>query len=274
MTTATLTKQLTSADPAPTTEARPRRTSARRFVSYTISSLKRALTDWAFLAFVIVMPVALYTFFSAIYGDQVVQGGVTVAAVMMITMAAYGGLGAAMNSGAQIQAERTSGWMRQLMVTPLTAVQFFAAKVVVAVMVVIPALAMVFLAGAWRGVRLPAATWLASGGTLLAALLPMTLLGLVLGLWFKPQAASAATTLTMMAMSMIGGLWFPLDMLPSALQTVGKLLPSYWAGQLGTWAILGGGFPWQGVLVIASWTVSLVVLGVLGYRRAVSSSRR
>lgn len=63
-------------------------------------------------------------------------------------------------------------------------------------------------------------------------------------------------------------------MMPPAMQTIGKLLPSYWAGQIGTWPLLGGAVPTQGVLVIGAWTVSLILLGALGYRRAVRSSRR
>ena len=78
----------------------------------------------------------------------------------------------------------------------------------------------------------------------------------------------------MLALSMLGGLWFPLEMMPEAMQTVGKLLPSYWAGRIGTWPLVGGDFPTQGVLVIGTWAVVLVGLGALGYGRAVRTSRR
>jgi ABC-2 type transport system permease protein len=102
----------------------------------------------------------------------------------------------------------------------------------------------------------------------------MVLLGLSIGLVFKPQTASAVTTLTMLALSMVGGLWVPLDMMPGAMQTIGKLLPSYWAGQIGGWPLMGGAFPWRGVQVIAVWSVLLLGLGALSYRRAVRTSRR
>ena len=247
---------------------------ARRLLSYARSSVRRTLTDWSFLAFVIALPTTMYLFFAGIYGDQIAQGGVTVAAVMMVTMAAYGGLGAAMSAGAEIQSERSTGWFRQLMITPLTPLEFFVAKVIAAVFAVAPAIVAVFLRGVARGVRMPVGTWAATFGVLLAALLPMVLLGVVLGLWFKPQTAGAATTLVMLALSMIGGLWFPLDMMPEFLQRIGRLLPSYWAGQLGQWPVMGGAFPWQGVATIGVWCAALVGLGILGYRRAVRTSRR
>lgn len=262
----------TATTATPSTTAAIRRT--HPFVHYLLGSLGIMLREWSFLAFVVAMPTTMYLFFSSLYGDHTAAGGASVAAVMMGTMATYGGLGAAMSAGNQIQNERSTGWFRQLMLTGLSPTQFVAAKVLVAVGVVVPAIGIVFIAGALRGVQLAPAEWAASFGLLLIALLPMVLLGLTLGLWFKPAAASAATTLVMLSLSMLGGLWVPLDLMPDALQTLGRALPSYWAAQIGTWPITGGDFPWPGVAVIAAWTVALVVLGALGYRRAVRTSKR
>lgn len=254
--------------------SRTTRSGAHRFVHYVRASIAALVREWSFLTFIIALPTVMYLFFSGIYGEQMSGAGVQVKAIMMVTMAAYGGLGAALNAGATIQAERSSGWFRQLMLTPLTPTQFFASKVITAVAVVIPALIAVFIAGIVMGVRLSPTSWLAIGALLVASLLPMVVLGLVIGLWFKQQTASAVTTLVMLALSMIGGLWFPLDMMPPFMQTIGKLLPSYWAGQIGMYPLTDGAFPWRGVAVIAIWTLSLVALGALGYRRAVRTSRR
>lgn len=257
--------------PAEPVEARA---ATSRFLGYLGRSLAIQLRDWSFLAFIIAMPSTIYLFFATIYGDQTAEGGASAAAVMMIAMATYGGLGAAMSAGNQITNERSTGWFRQLMLTALTPAQFIGAKVLVAVGIILPAIAVVFAAGATRGVRMPAQTWLGSGGLMLAALLPMVLLGLVIGLWLKPAAAAAATTLTMLALAMLGGLWFPLEMMPEAMQVVGRALPSYWAGRIASWPLMGGDFPLAGVGVIVAWTAALVGLGALGYRRAVRTSRR
>lgn len=249
--------------------------SVARFGRYYAFSLGTIVRDWSFLVFIIAMPVTMYLFFTSIYGgDADDPAGAVIAAVMMVTMATYGGLGAAMNAGASIQSERSSGWFRTLMLTPLNPAEFVAAKVLTAVTVVMPALLTVFAAGVVRGVRLDPPVWAATFGLLLAALLPMVLLGLSIGLLFKPQTASAVTTLTMLALSMIGGLWVPLEMMPGAMQAVGRLTPSYWAGQIGSWPLMGGAFPWRGVQVIAVWSILLLILGALSYRRAVRTSRR
>ena len=249
--------------------------SGARLARYYCFSLGTIVRDWSFLVFIIAMPVTMYLFFTSIYdggGDD--AASLAIAATMMVTMATYGGLGAAMNAGASIQSERSSGWFRTLMLTPLSPAEFVAAKVLTAVTVVMPALLTVFVAGMVRGVRLGFSVWAETFVLLLAALLPMVLLGLSIGLVFKPQSASAVTTLTMLALSMIGGLWVPLEVMPAAMQAVGRLTPSYWAGQIGIWPLIGGGFPWHGVLVIGVWSILLLILGALSYRRAVRTSRR
>lgn len=247
--------------------------SARRFVHYLAASIVTVVTDWAFIGFIIAMPVAVYLFFSGIYGDQQ-EGGVSAAAVMMVAMAAFGGLGAAMNAGASIQAERSSGWFRQLMLTPLTPTQFVTAKIIASVVVLIPAVGAVFIAGAARGVRLTPSQWAGSFGLLMLALLPMVILGLVFGLWFRPQVATAVTTLSLMGLAMLGGLWFPLELMPPVMQRIGEWLPSHWAATIGQWPMTGGQFPWRGVLVIALWMAVLLVVAALGYGRSVHTSRR
>ena len=269
----TLTTDIARTSGTPTHDTRPSG-SARRFLHYAVQSILIQLRDWAFLGFVIVMPTTIYLFFASMYGDEGSGSGIDVAALMMVTMATYGGLGAAMNAGSQIQSERSSGWFRQLMLTSLSPAQFVLAKILTAIAVLIPAIGTVFLAGAGRGVRLDAGTWAASLGLIVTALLPMIVFGLVIALWFKPQTATAVTTLTMLALAMLGGLWVPLQLMPEAMQTIGKLLPSYWASQIGAWPLIGGDFPWQGVVVLVVWLVVLVGVGALGYRRAIRTSRR
>ncbi|MBP8921467.1 MAG: hypothetical protein KBG85_17320, partial [Micropruina sp.] len=148
----------------PASDALPTRSTGgtRRFLHYTGQSILTQVRDWAFLGFIIVMPTTIYLFFSGMFGDQATDSAINVAALMMVMMATYGGLGAAMNAGAQFQSERSSGWFRQLMLTALTPAQFVVAKVITAVVVVIPAIGTVFVAGAIRGVRLDPGTWAAS----------------------------------------------------------------------------------------------------------------
>ena len=59
------------------------------------------------------------------------------------------------------------------------------------------------------------------------------------------------------------------------MQAIARALPSYWLAELGRYPLLpGAAFPVTGVLVLLVWSAVLTVLGVLGYRRAVASSKR
>ena len=74
---------------------------------------------------------------------------------------------------------------------------------------------------------------------------------------------------------MLGGLWFPVQIMPSVMQTIAHTLPSYWLAELGRWPFLPGtAFPWAGVAVLLVWSIVLTGLGALGYRRATADSKR
>ena len=96
----------------------------------------------------------------------------------------------------------------------------------------------------------------------------MTLLGIVIGLWVKAEVVQGLTTLALLVLSMLGGLWFPVELMPSAMQSVAHALPSYWLAELGRYPFLpGGDFPGPGV-----WVLLGLVAGADSARRAGLSS--
>jgi ABC-2 type transport system permease protein len=243
---------------------------------YTVRSAILTANNFGFVIFSIAMPVLLYVIFDMLYGSADAGNGVNFAAMIMVSMAAYGSLGAAMSGGAQLAVERRSGWFRQLSITSLPPRVFLWAKAAVIMLIVLPALVLVYAAGAVvGGVRAPVVEWLASLGLMWLALIPMTLLGVVIGLWVKAETVQGLTTLTLLALSLLGGLWFPVELMPGAMQSVAHALPSYWLAELGRYPFLHGtSFHWTGVAVLLAWVVGLTVLGGLGYRRAAASSKR
>ena len=77
------------------------------------------------------MPVILYVVFSQMFGAADDGSGINWSAMIMVSMAAYGSLGAAMSGGAQLAVERRSGWFRQLSITALPPRSFLWAKAAV-----------------------------------------------------------------------------------------------------------------------------------------------
>ncbi len=241
---------------------------------YTVRTSLLTAKNFGFVIFSVVMPLILYVVFSRMYGGAADAGDHS--AMIMVSMAAYGSLGAAMSGGAQLAVERRSGWFRQLSITALAPRSFLWAKAVVIMALVLPALILVFAAGrVLGGVRATPFAWLASLGLMWIGLLPLAVLGIVIGVWVKAEVVQGATTLLLLLLAMLGGLWFPVQIMPPVMQTLATALPSYWVAELGRYPFLpGAAFPWTGVVVLLAWCAVLTVLGALGYRRAAADSKR
>jgi ABC-2 type transport system permease protein len=243
---------------------------------YTAHSALLTAKNVSFLLFSVTLPVILYVVFSQMFATGNDGGGTDWAAMIMISMAAYGSLGAAMSGGAQLAVERRSGWFRQLALTVLPPQAFLWSKAAVIMLVVLPALLLVFAAGfAIGGVRAPLLVWLSSLGLLWLGLIPLTIFGIVIGLWVRAEAVQGLTTLLLLLLAMLGGLWFPVEVMPQLMQGIARTLPSYWLAELGRYPFLpDAAFPWPGVVVLLAWAVGLTFLGALGYRRAAANSKR
>ncbi|GAB3754308.1 ABC transporter permease [Microlunatus parietis] len=249
----------------------------RPVLHYTWHSTYLTAKNVGYVIFTFTLPLVMYVLFSQLFGSAPSEAGVDYSALIMVSMGSYGALGAAMSGGAYLAVERKSGWFRQLGLTALPPQSFLWARAAVTMILVLPSVLVVDLAGFLiGGVRAPLGVWLASIGLVWIALIPMIVLGLVIGLWVKTEAVGGLTTLLLMALALLGGLWLPLELMPSTLQLIGRALPSYWIGELGRFPFLPAGtaFPWVGIAVLAGWAGLLTLLGALGYRRAIASSRR
>ena len=239
-------------------------------LSYTAMSARSTFRNTSFIMFTLALPLVMYLLFNNLYGgDQTVQNGITTSAYLMVSMAAYGGLGATINAGARVAIERQTGWNRQLRLSALSPRAYLVSKSVVSLVVALPAIVLVFLAGALVGhVRMPALIWLGAGVGIWLAMIPFAVAGLVIGSVARVEAVQPITTLIYIAMSVLGGLWFPIDQLSPFLRDVAKGLPSYWVGQTGRSVLGREPLPGNGVLVLVAWTVGLGLIGALAYRRS------
>ena len=243
---------------------------------YAVWSTWLTCKNFAFVIFAVGMPLVLYLVFSSTFASGSSEDARLASAVIMVSMAAYGALGAAMSGGSQLALERRSGWFRQLSVTGLAPRSFLLAKAAAIMALVLPSLLLVFAAGfAVGGVRVSLGHWLASLGLMWLGLIPLAIFGIVIGLWVKAEAVGGVTTLVMLLLAMLGGLWLPVDLMPRFAQLLAQAMPSYWLAELGRWPMLPDeAFPWFGVLVLLAWSIGLTVLGALGFRRAAASSKR
>lgn len=237
-------------------------------LNYTLISARTTFRNTRFILFTVALPVVMYLLFNNLYGDQV-EGGMNVGAYLMVSMAAYGGIGATINAGARIALERQTGWNRQLRLSALSARGYLFGKAAVSMLVAVPAIVLVFLAGVVFGqADLTMGQWLGCGIALWLSLIPFGILGLVIGFVASVDSAQPLTMLVYMALAILGGLWFPVSQFPTIMQELAKALPSYWAAHIARQPLVGGSIPLTGVAVLAAWALGLGLVAMVAYRRS------
>lgn len=184
----------------------------------------------------------------------------------MTAMAAYGAMWATIAPGTRIARDRGKGWIRQLRTTPLRARTDVVAKVLASYLGALPALGLLYLAGVSLGVRLDATQWFEMTGLLLVGLAPFVAIGIVFGHLVPPDAIAAAGAGFVVILALLGGEFGTLFK-GGVMLTITKLLPSYWLVQAGKTAIRSGGWPAEGWIVVAVWTLCSIPFAALAYQR-------
>ena len=228
---------------------------------------RRSLRNRRYLMFSIGFPVVFYLLFTSIG-----QGSLSTAfkETYLVSMAAYGAIGAALSAAAIIALERSTGWARQLRVTPLPPSAYVGAKLLVATVTTVPAVIFVGLAAQLvNHVALPGAAWVQFVVSLGLGAIPFAAIALLIGYLAEGDSAQPLVMLVYFPMAILGGLWFPISALPTSLATIGSMLPSYHLASLGMAAIAGRAPDLTDIANLAAWTAVVGALVVWRYRSSV-----
>ncbi len=239
--------------------------------TYLYYELLRNFRNWRFLFLALAFPLVLY-FIVAGANRHTVFDGTAFPLYFMVAMATLGTMAGVVSGAAIIAAERSSGWTRQMRITPLGTGAYFGAKVLNAYLRALLTIALMCLAGTLLGVRLSAGEWLTVIGLLLVGLVPFTVLGVLLGHLVGPDASAPAVGGIVTLFCLLGGVYGFQIAKSGAVFEVIKALPSYWLVQAGKTALGGGSWPTEGWIVIAAWTAVLTLVAVLVYRRDISGT--
>ena len=227
--------------------------------------LRRVGRNRQYLLFTVLLPALFTVFFTKVFGGAAAGGGYQEYATgSMVSMMAYGAMGAALGATIRLAFDRASGWLRQLRITPVPQGQVVAVEVAVGALLTLPSLVVVAAVGRFvNGVELPLGTWLALVAVLWVGSTAFVALGLLIGLALDEKAAGGAIGFVSVVLAMLGGLWVPVQLFPDALQTVARALPSYWYAELGRDVVAGSAPAPTGVLVLAGFAAVSAILGVL-----------
>jgi ABC-2 type transport system permease protein len=235
--------------------------------TYIRCELLRTVRNRRYVVFALAFPIALYFLIAGPNKNEGDLGGSGLSAPLyyMVGLASFGAMNAMLSIAGRIATERTAGWNRQLRLTPLTARDYFRAKILTGYMTAMAALVLLYIAGATLGVRLDAHDWLTMTGLILVGLIPFGALAILLGHLVTADAIGPAMGGLVAVLAVLGGVWFPLT--SGALYHIGRALPSYWLVQASHVAIGGHGWGSTGWLVVAGWSIALGLLARRAYRR-------
>jgi ABC-2 type transport system permease protein len=200
----------------------------RMSTTYLFTELKRSFSNPRYMLFTLGVPLVLFLVIGNAWNQDI--GGVSGQTWYMVNMGMFGSMGAVLGVGARIAYERDVGWNRQLRLTPLPALGYVIGKVVTGMLIALPALLLVDLAGALTGnVDLTAIQWVEVVGLGWISVLPLAVVGVGVGYLARGDSAQAVNGGLVMLMALFGGLWFPIDAgAPQWLQSVAHAMPTYW----------------------------------------------
>lgn len=213
------------------------------------------------LFFSVLMPVAFFALFAAMFGGD---GGFGVES--LATYGAFGVLSAVLiNPGIGLADARERGWLRVKRAdgTPLGVT--LSAKVTATLPYAIVTLAGVTLVARIITGPLDVSQVLRIAGVLVIGALPFSLFSLAVGARFSLNAAISVLNAMLIPSVVLSGLWFPLDMFPTWLAEIAIYLPPYHLAQLAL-AQVNGGAVWGHVAYLVGTTIVGVVAAALAYR--------
>ena len=220
----------------------------------------RLLRSWKFVVITVGCPVIFYMLFR---GDrsagQLSDHTVPWRTYLMVSMCSFGALVAALTSGgARLSSERSSGWARQLRVTPIPAWSYVVTKVTASMLVTLPVVVLVEVVGAaFGGVHLDLARWATLTGIVWATALPFAVLGVFIGFMVHTETAFPIVMGLMFVLGYFGGLFNPVASMPGPLQVVAHVLPNFHQAALGLGVLDGSGLAVSHFLVLAGYAVVL-----------------
>jgi len=169
--------------------------------------------------------------------------------------------------------ERSLGWNKLLRTTPMSAALFLGSKLLMIILTGIISILLLFaVAGLSGKVHMDLVIWAELLGMMVVGMIPLSMLGLFLGLIGTPNLTTALSTILTLLLSFASGLWLPLSLMPDLVRNIAPYLPTYHLGQI-AWIIVGSTYSRDNqplgvhLLILLAYAVVFAALAAWAYIR-------
>ncbi|HEX7816421.1 ABC transporter permease [Dyella sp.] len=239
----------------------------RAYMAEARSEVTRYLRMPGFLLPTLLLPAVFYLLFGVFLAHS---NGPDAPRYLLASYATFGVMAPGLfGFGVSLALERDTGLITLKRALPMPPGAYLFGKMIMALLVASGVLLILIgMALGLAHVQLSAAQVLTVLFTAVLGVLPFCSLGLLLGAMIKGQGAPGVINLIYLPMSFLSGLWFPLSMLPSPIQRLAPIWPSYHLDALALSAVgLGNGERLSHVLVLMAYTVIFLALAARKLRR-------
>ena len=247
--------------------AMPRRRVLAAYVQETHAECLRYLRSPSFLLPTLLFPAVFFLMFGVVLGSH---NSADAPRFLLASYSTFGVMAPGLfGFGMSLALERDNGLLTLKRALPMPPAAYLVGKMLMA-MLVASAIALLLMAMAVfiAHVPLTATQALRLFATEVLGVLPFCALGLLVGTLIKGQGAPGLVNMIYLPMAFLSGLWFPLSIMPSLLQSLAPVWPSYHLNQL---ALAAVGFPrsasWPHVLVLAGFTIGFLLLAARRLRK-------
>ena len=228
------------------------------------AEVRRLSRNRRYMITTLALPIVLYLLIGKSVKTSVY--GVDFGAYYMVAMATFGSFSGALTGNAvRIAEERRQGWIRQLRLTSLPANGYLIAKLVAAMAITIPSVAILLLLGRFYGhVHLNAAwNWIAIAAVVWLGALIFSALAVAIGYRLQPDQVQPVALLIYFVFLILGGIFFPIG---GAIKNVGQFTPTYEAIKIATDVIGGASVSATLIIGMVVWLVIFSGLAILSVR--------
>ena len=167
--------------------------------------------------------------------------------------------------------EKTTGWYKNLMRTPLNAYQYYSVKIFKMMSQFILAIILIFIvAYLVNGVSMTLFEWLFSGFILWLGASTFLKVGILLAQINEIQKASSIGNILYLGLAVLGGLWFPISEFPGWMRKIAYITPTYHLKQVAYEFGNGDGLNYLSFLVLIIYSILFLAIGlIIQYRKDV-----